>query len=441
VTEPPDDPGEPAARPGRPRQWVAVSLIGAVAAVSIVIAVTRSDPDTTASPDPEPSRSSTTPADVGVRDARAIALLAAQDRALRRGAGDTFRAGWDDGGPSQREARNVFANLAALRVQELHPRYVGANDGGLSSSEQERLGGAAWTADVDIAWRLQGVDEADARTTLTYTFVQRPDGTVAVADMAPAAAQREPVWLLGPLEVLRSDRTVVASTRPALARRADVALRRAVGDVQRVLPTWQGSLVAYAPANEEEFDQVVSAAPNAYEGIAAVTTTVDGSHSADAPVAIVVNPLVFDKLGPVGSRVVVSHEATHVATGATTVSMPLWVAEGFADYVGVGSVDVPLAVSARAAVRDVHQFGLPEQLPTNGAFQAGSGVEAVYEESWLAMRLIAREYGQRRLVAFYSAVVDRPDALGAALRETLGTTQAALTRDWRRYLQEVAGGS
>jgi hypothetical protein len=55
--------------------------------------------------------------------------------------------------------------------------------------------------------------------------------------------------------------------------------------------------------------------------------------------------------------------------------------------------------------------------------------------------MIAREYGQRRLVAFYSDVVDRPNALGAALRDTLGTTQAALTRDWRRYLEEIAGGS
>jgi hypothetical protein len=57
------------------------------------------------------------------------------------------------------------------------------------------------------------------------------------------------------------------------------------------------------------------------------------------------------------------------------------------------------------------------------------------------MRLIAREYGERRLVAFYSAVVSRPNALGASLREKLGTTQAALTRDWQRYLQEIVRDS
>ncbi len=109
---------------------------------------------------------------------------------------------------------------------------------------------------------------------------------------------------------------------------------------------------------------------------------------------IVVNPWVFDGLGPIGRHVVVSHEATHVATGATTVSMPLWVAEGFADYVGVGSVDVPLRVSARAAVRQIRKSGLPDRLPRDSAFHAGGGAEATYEEAWLAMRLIARQYGQ-----------------------------------------------
>jgi hypothetical protein len=278
--------------------------------------------------------------------------------------------------------------------------------------------------------------------TLTYTFVQRPDGTVTVAGMATTAGEREPIWLLGPLDVRRSDRTLVAATRPALARRLDLALRRAVDDVQRVLPSWRGSLVGYGPGTAEEFDHVIAAAsPHAYDGIAAVTTTVDGSRSADAPVAIVVNPDVFDTLGPIGSHVVISHESTHVATKATTVSMPLWVAEGFADYVGVGSVDVPLSVSARAAVRDVRNFGLPDGLPTNSAFQVRNGVEAVYEESWLAIRLIAREYGESRLVAFYEAIVEHPNALGPALRETLGTTRGALTRDWRRELQEIAGGA
>ena len=121
--------------------------------------------------------------------------------------------------------------------------------------------------------------------------------------------------------------------------------------------------------------------------------------------------------------------------------MPLWVAEGFADYVGVGSVDVPLSVSARALIRDVRNFGLPEQLPANSAFQARNGIEVVYEQSWLAMRLIARDYGERRLVAFYDEVLKHPNALGVALRETLGTTKEALTRDWRRELQEIAGDS
>jgi hypothetical protein len=419
---------------------VAGSLIALAVVVGLVVALSRSDSDPSSDPTGNPSGTSSSVVDPGARDAAAIATLSAQDRAIQRGGSAAYVASWHDDEVARQQARTVFDNLAKLHVPTLHARYVGADNVELSSSEQDRLGGTAWNADVDIAWRLAGIDPADAHQTLTYTFVQRPDGSVRVADIAASTGQRAPVWLLGPLDVCRSDRTLVASTSSQLAGRLDGLLRAAVVDVQRVLPSWHGSLVSYGPVDSEQFDRLVNPAPHAYEGVAAVTTTVDGSQGARAPVAIVVNPTVFGQLGPIGSRVVISHEATHVATDATTVSMPLWVAEGFADYVGVGAVDVPLSVSARAAVRDIRQFGLPDQLPSNAAFQARDGVEAVYEESWLAMQLIARDYGQRRLVDFYDAVLARPDDVTAALRSTLGTTEPALTRDWRAYLQEIAGG-
>ena len=152
-----------------------------------------------------------------------------------------------------------------------------------------------------------------------------------------------------------------------------------------------------------------------------------------------INPTVFDDLGPIGSHVVITHESTHVATAATTVTLPLWVAEGFADYVGVGAVDVPLSVSARAALRDVRRHGVPRHLPGDSQF-SGSSIEVAYEQAWLAMRVIARDYGRRQLVAFYEDVVHRPYAVRSAVRDNLSTSLSGLTQTWRTYLKGLADG-
>jgi len=182
---------------------------------------------------------------------------------------------------------------------------------------------------------------------------------------------------------------------------------------------------------------LLAAAPGSYDGVAAVTTTVDGSTRAGAPVAIVVNAAVFDGLGPLGAHVVITHEATHAATNAAVVDMPLWVAEGFADYVGVGAADVPFSVSARAVLREIRATGVPARLPRSPDFSAGRrGLEVSYEEAWLANRLIAQTYGERRLVRFYTAVVRHPDQVDAAFRG-LGTTPEAFAQDWRDYLSRL----
>ena len=141
------------------------------------------------------------------------------------------------------------------------------------------------------------------------------------------------------------------------------------------------------------------------------------------------NPQVFGSLGPLGAHVVVAHEATHAATHAAAVSMPLWVAEGFADYVGIGSVQVPIVRRGgrRAARRTTFRAAVGRCRPMPPSRSAGAGLEASYEEAWLATSLIAKTYGQPRLVAFYRLVEAHPDALEAAFEDVLQTSQPAFT--------------
>jgi ABC-type nitrate/sulfonate/bicarbonate transport system substrate-binding protein len=111
--------------------------------------------------------------------------------------------------------------------------------------------------------------------------------------------------------------------------------------------------------------------------------------------------------------------------------MPLWLVEGFADYVGYAGVDVPTRVAAqelRAAIRSGHP---PTALPADAAF-AGTNpkLAQAYEQAWLAASLLARRYGPKRLVQLYK-VIGNGRAPDDALR-TVGTDLATFTADWRR---------
>ena len=134
-------------------------------------------------------------------------------------------------------------------------------------------------------------------------------------------------WPAGCVVVRRPGHVVaVAATLPAarlLAHRLQVARR----DVASWLPSERASLTAYLPRSSRDFDSLLGTAPGQGEFAAAVTTTVDGSHVPDAPVAIVLNPRVWPRLRSAGAHVVVTHEAVHAITGSVTTDLPAWVSK------------------------------------------------------------------------------------------------------------------
>ncbi|HEX3930704.1 MAG TPA: hypothetical protein VHW64_08370 [Nocardioides sp.] len=324
--------------------------------------------------------------------------------------------------------RGVVRNAGALHVADFSLRYVD-EAGAVSPS-------GAWAADVATTWRFAGFDRRTERLEVHVRFA--PDGShLGIAGIG-GGDRRSPLWLSGSLQVRRSARSLVlVAGSAARADRFAALARRAVPQVRRVLPAWRGGLVVEVPASQDGLDAALDAHRGDYAGIAAVTTTVDGSRSRASPSHVFVNPEVFDPLEPRGAQVVITHETTHVATDAATSTAPTWLVEGFADYVALSAQRLPLSTSASRIIALVGRDGVPRGLPTQAEFAPGSPhLEARYESAWLACRLLAADGGVNALVRFYRAM-DAGGSLGPELVRSFGFGPATFVRQWRGVLQHL----
>ena len=301
-----------------------------------------------------------------------------------------------------------------------------------------------WTGAVAATWRFRGDAGSDrSRAELDVRFEPASADRVAIAGFGQSGAGRVPGWLAGPVRVRRAPRVlvVVAGEGSIVRSEAERYVRWASASmavVGRVLPDWRGRLVVEVPATSAALDRALDAAPGHTAGIAAVTAPADGSTDTDSPVHVFVNPEVFERLQPTGARVVLSHEVVHVATDAARSDVAPWLLEGFADYVALRDVDLPLSTTAAQIIRQVRRDGVPEHLPGPHEFATeATRLGATYESAWLACVLLAESGGEQALVDLYDDVAGgRP--LEAALQR-FGITEADLTRRWQRRLADLAG--
>lgn len=331
---------------------------------------------------------------------------------------------------------DLAENAGEVGLRDLELRYV---------DEVGPLGeDGSWPAAVEASWAFERFDAAPAEAEVRVTF-RADDGSVGVVsfdpDPAPSAAgSRLPVWLSGPVRASRSRHAlvVVAEGGGGLRRYTRLA-RAAVTRTRAVLPDWPGGLVVEVPASPEALQHALAAPAGRYDNVAAVTTAVGSSSSPAAPVHVFVNPVVLGGLGPRGAQVVMSHEAVHVATDAPRTDVPLWLLEGFADFVALRGVDLPVTRTAAQAIARVREEGLPDALPGPAEFDTGaSHLGATYEAAWLAAVVLAEARGPGALVELYHRVA-AGEEVDVVLLDLYGFGTRALTDRWRTRLGGLAG--
>ncbi|WP_055598832.1 hypothetical protein [Streptomyces aureus] len=335
-------------------------------------------------------------------------------------------------------ALTVFRRLATVPVGGWTYRLTGV----------DRTAADRVTVRADLGYRLAGHDRRPVTGARVLDLAER-DGRWYVTGDRPAQGAPRHLWEQGDVATVRGARSLVLGVGQKSGRLREIAAAadRAVPAVSAAWPVeWARDVVVLVPGSLAGMGELLGAPGSSYRGIAAVTTG-ETRGGADAPAdRVIVNPEAYGVLGEFGRQLVLTHETVHVATrAATTPSTPVWLSEGFADWVAFRDADRTAAQAAPELRRAVRAGKLPARLPGDPDFAFGGDAEALaraYEGGWLACELIADRWGEAKLTDFYRAVGAHPGREGAvekALQEVLGTTPEEFTADWREYLGKRLG--
>lgn len=312
----------------------------------------------------------------------------------------------------------------------------------------EPAGAGRATAWAELGYRIKGYDSGPATSERIVDLAERRGRWYVTGDR-PADGAPQQLWQQGDVRVVTGRRSLVLGVGQSAQRLTEIAdaADRAVPAVGDAWPSpWAGRIVVLVPASLDAMGRLLGAPAASYRGIAAVTTgEVGGGPEAPAD-RVIVNPDAYAVLGAFGKRFVLTHETTHVATRTqTTAATPLWLSEGFADWVAYRGTGRTAVQAAPELARAVRAGRTPGALPDDRAFAFGGDAEAMaraYEGGWLACAMIADRWGEARLTAFYRAVGAHPQREGAvekALNDVLDTTPEEFTARWRTYLAERLG--
>ena len=361
----------------RPRErWISGALALELA-VSTLAVMALSGP-------PEPQAHTAAPvtsvlnARVDVR-ARTVAvhdLLAARAAAVRQHDRTAFLATVDP-------RATAFRALQASYVDALDEVPLSRWDYQLDASREQphtaaldRLRGQWWAPDVTLRYALAGFDDRPTMQQQTLTFVLRQGRWYVASDSDFGTTRRtgRSLWDGGPVQV-RTGRSCLVLSHPGHARLTEQVADECESAVPRVTavwgPGWAQKVVVLIPSSAPELSSLLPGAGDLSQIAALATAELVSPGKGYHPVGdrVLINPTTFAQLGRLGRRVVLTHEVTHVASRPVTgPSVPTWLVEGLADYIGYRDAGVPVAVAAEELRSDIRSGVLPTALPADSAF-------------------------------------------------------------------------
>jgi len=281
---------------------------------------------------------------------------------------------------------------------------------------------------------------------MAYLYVRRAGQWFLASDTA-LESQGETTWRgmweFGPCHPFTAGNSLVLGhTGDESLRQLAAEVTGAVDAVTQVWGTgWAQRVAVLVPKTVDEMRALVGPAFSV-DGIAAaaVADKVDVGNQLAVGQRIVLNPALIGRMSASTRRIVLRHEMTHVAARASTVDgAPMWLLEGFADYVGYRDSGLQPQEAAPELVRVLRSGDPPKGLPAAAEFVGGSSrIDLAYQLAWSAALYVVDLAGEDGLVKLYRMIASdtsQDDAtVRDAMRAVLGVDLDTFVAGWLQSL-------
>ncbi|MFL6022485.1 MAG: hypothetical protein ACJ72O_04030 [Marmoricola sp.] len=343
--------------------------------------------------------------------------------------------------------RRFFANMRDLPVQTL--RYTV-----LKAGWPDPLRAAGWDGhvslpQVQVATQLADFDSTPVIRTTGFAFARKGGKPVIISELTGAGKQfpgsAPSPWDLVRIHVRESGRTLQLydSVTWHDAGEIDSTLSRGIADVQHGLPfSWEGRVVVYVFSSKVVLDSFDGVPGGNIKHLGAMTfpmyavlgqPTVAGVRFTLLPSSVRAGQPFLDRI--------VRHELTHVAVGVRDDGVPVWFAEGLAEYMGARSIPQDKRRIATVAVNRARKgvWKLPSSATFNGPDQAWN-----YALAWMACDWIVAAQGGPRLWelmdALHAGGAGTSDAeQDAVLLRVLGISSGELAKNAAHRILKIYG--
>lgn len=343
--------------------------------------------------------------------------------------------------------RRWFNNLQRLPVETLEYRV-------LQSDWPDQLRDPGWGSDVrvpqvQLTLKLAGVDSGATRSTVGFAVAHRDGRAVVVADRTKAGqpfpgSQPQP-WDLVAVFAHRAGEALLL-TGPNTDDRADELsglIDRANRAIFDWLPSsWDGRVVVYAFLSEGVIDNIGDVPGGKVEHLGALAYPQHADPQGGEVVGqrLVLLPNALQGEADFLDRIT-RHELVHAALADSDDRVPLWVAEGVAEWVAAASLPPDrrriAAVAVTRAQADVNQ--LPASASFNGPDQAWN-----YALAWMAIDWIAAKHGEAAVWDLVAALHNdgrgtTDDQQDAVLQDVIGVDSRGLARHAGERIRQIYG--
>jgi len=343
--------------------------------------------------------------------------------------------------------RRYFANMRLLPVHTL--RYTVLKSDWPSELRAREWGPYVSIPQVKVSTQLTDFDSMPVVRTTGFAFGRKGGKPVIVSELTGAGKQfpgsAPAPWDLVRIHVRHSGRTLQLYDSGTWHEAAEIdsTLRRGIANIRQGIPfSWDGKVVVYVFSSRAVLNSFEGVPGGNIHHLGAMTFPMYAvlGQPAVAGVRFTLLPSSVRAGQPFLDRIV-RHELTHVAVGERDDGVPVWFAEGLAEYMGARSIPTSqrriATVAVNRARRGVTQ--LPASAGFNGPDQAWN-----YALSWMACDWIVATQGSARLWELMDALHaggggTTDENQDAVLERVLGISGSELAHDAARRILDIYG--